>query len=95
MMMENNAGHSEITYVLFGKEAVKLYRLSLKTLLNSLDVEFRVGAYSSVKKFVSDTKEWNDFIEISKEDFLSLRSLSSEKTKRKKTKQSFLSKIFK
>ncbi len=93
--MENGIEHSEITYVLFGKEAVKLYKLSLKTLINSLNVNFRVGAYSSIKKFVNDTKEWDDFVEISKEDFLTLRKLTSKKTEHKAKKPSFLGKFFK
>ena len=93
--MRNDIEKSEITYVLFGKEAIKLYRLSLKTLINSLDVYFKVGAYSSVKKFVSDTQEWDDFIEISKEDFLTLRKIASEKDERKLKKRNFFSKFLK
>lgn len=93
--MINDSGNSEITYVLFGNEAVKLYKLSLKTLVNSLDVDFRVGAYVSVKKFVDDSKEWGDFVEISKDDFLLLRKISSKNTGIKTKKRSFFSKLFK
>ena len=93
--MTNDTGHSEITYVLFGKEAIKLYKLSIKTLMNSSNVSFRVGAYSSVKKFVNDTKEWDDFTEITKEDFLLLRKETVEQPKRKVRKKSILSRLFK
>lgn len=93
--MRTDIEQSEITYVLFGKEAIKLYRLSLKTLINSLNVDFKVGAYGSVKKFVSDTREWDDFVEISKEDFLTLRRISSKKEERKPKKRNFFSKFLK
>ena len=93
--MINDTGHSEITYVLFGKEAVKLYRLSPKALMNSLDVDFHVGAYSSVRKFVSDTKDWDDFVEIPKEDFLLFRNLPLKQSERRPKKKDFFSKLFK
>ncbi len=93
--MAKPAENSEITYVLFGKEAVKLYKVSLKVLINSLDVHFHVGAYSSVKKFVHDTQSWDDFTEISKEDFLTLRKLTNKNMIQKPKKRAFLSKLFK
>ena len=93
--MRNDLDDYEITYVLFGKEAIKLHRLSLKALTNSLDVNFRVGAYSSIKKFVNDTKEWDDFAEISKEDFLILRKINTNKVTYKSKKSTFLSRLFK
>lgn len=93
--MMNDTEHSEITYVLFGKEAVKLYKLSPKALMNSLDVHFHVGAYSSVRKFVSDTKEWDDFIEISKDDFLRLRHMPLKQPEKRPKKNAFFLKLFK
>ena len=94
-MMRNDKEDNEITYVLFGKEAIKLHKLSRRALMNSLDVNFRVGAYSSVKKFVNDTKEWDDFAEISKEDFLILRKMQTNKVDHKHKKRDFLSRLFK
>ncbi|NNC71163.1 MAG: hypothetical protein HKN90_10110 [Flavobacteriaceae bacterium] len=93
--MRNDLNDNEITYVLFGKEAIKLHRLSLKALTNSIDVNFRVGAYSSIKKFVNDTKEWDDFAEISKEDFLILRKINTNKVSYKSKKRTFFSRLFK
>ena len=92
--MRKDVENSEITYVLFGKEAIKLYKLSLKILMNSSDVDFKVGAYSSVKKFVNDTKGWDDYTEIPKEDFLLLRKISSDNDEVKTPKRGFLARFF-
>ena len=69
-----NVSDNEYTYVLFGKEAVDLYNVSLKLLLSSTSyVEYKVGAYNDVKRFMKEQKNWNVFIEIPENDYLYLK----------------------
>ncbi len=44
--IEDNA-----TYVLFGDEAVPIYKISIKHLLKTEDIDYTVGMYTSVKEF--------------------------------------------
>lgn len=84
-----------ITYVLLGKEAIMLYKTSVNTLIETTDVYFKVGAYSSVKKFVDDSSEWDDFVEISKEEFLLLEKHMADRKATKKVKKGCLSRFLK
>ena len=59
----------EYTYVMFGSEAIGLYKMSLSILLASSYVEYKIGAYIDVKQFVMETQKWDSFIEISESDF--------------------------
>ena len=86
-MMKNEIEKSDITYVLFGKEAIGLYKMSIRMLINSIEVDYKVGAYVSIKKFVDETKAWDDFLEISKQDFLLLRKVSQKTESPKKVKK--------
>lgn len=79
----NNERNSEITYVLFGKEAILTYKLSAETLLKNNDIKYKVGAYTSVRSFVNETQKWDGFIEITREDYEILKS-KEENIKRKK-----------
>lgn len=65
---------NEYTYILFGKEAVDLYKVSLKLLLSSTSyVDYKVGAYNDVKRFMKEQKNWKVFIEIPENDYLYLK----------------------
>jgi len=65
---------NEYTYILFGKEAVDLYKVSLKLLLSSTSyVDYKVGAYNDVKRFMQEQKNWKVFIEIPENDYLYLK----------------------
>jgi len=99
LKMENEL-EKEPTYVLFGNEAVRIYKMSLKLLVSSAHITYKIGVYSDVSKFVKDAQKWDDFIEISEEDYLKLnesylKSLSKDKSKRSKTHKSIISRIFK
>ena len=63
----------ELTYVLFGAEAIQIYNISLKMLLSSSHLVYKVGAYDDVKTFVDESKKWDDFIEINKSDYIALK----------------------
>ena len=72
--MKSYIGKEEYTYVLFGKEAVDLHTVSLKLLLASTSyVDYKVGAYNNVKRFMGEQKNWDKFIEIPKDDYLYLK----------------------
>lgn len=91
--MENDL-EKEPTYVLFGNEAIRIYKMSLKLLLTSNHITYKVGAYLDVSKFVNEAQNWDDFIEISEDDYLKLnisylRSLNSNKSKRIKKRSIF------
>jgi len=95
--MENDL-EKEPTYVLFGNEAIRIYKMSLKLLLTSNHITYKVGAYLDVSKFVKDAQNWDDFIEISEDDYLKLnesylKSINSDKSKRNKKRSIF--KLFK
>ena len=91
--MENDL-EKEPTYVLFGNEAIRIYKMSLKLLLTSNHITYKVGAYIDVSKFVKDAQNWDDFIEISEDDFLKLnvsylKSINRDKSKRIKKRSIF------
>jgi hypothetical protein len=92
---------NEFTYVLFGKEAVELYNVSLKLLLSSTTyVDYKVGAYKDVKRFMQEQKKWSEFIEIPESDYLHLKkhgfkSPLLEDTFRKKRKRFSILDLFK
>ncbi len=60
------------TYVLFGKEAIELYKSSIDTLEISTGLKYNVGAYTNVSAFIADKNRWNDFMTISKKDYARL-----------------------
>lgn len=66
----------EYTYVMFGGEAISLYKMSLSILLKSPYVEYKIGAYLDVKQFVQETQKWDSFIEISESDFKRIKKHS-------------------
>jgi len=66
----------EYTYVMFGSEAISLYKMSISILLASSYVEYKIGAYVDVKQFVQETLKWDSFIEISESDFKRIRKHS-------------------
>ena len=63
----------ELTYVLFGAEAIQIYNISLSMLLSSVHLVYKVSAYNDVKSFVNESKRWDGFIEITKEDYITLK----------------------
>lgn len=66
----------EYTYVMFGSEAISLYKMSLSILLASPYVEYKIGAYIDVKQFMHETQKWDSFIEITESDFKRIRKHS-------------------
>jgi len=91
--MENEL-EKEPTYVLFGNEAIKIYKMSLKLLVTSNHINYKVGAYVDVSNFVKEAQNWDDFIEITEDEYLKLkvsfvRSLNSDKQKRSKKRSIF------
>lgn len=72
--MMRRFAENEYTYILFGKEAVDLYNVSLKLLLSSTTyINYKVGAYNDVKRFMLEQKKWSAFIEIPEMDYLYLK----------------------
>lgn len=83
-MNEQEKENNEITYVLFGKEAVLLYKTSANSLLNTT-VNYKVGSYTSVKDFVHESQKWDSFIEITQEEYELLKGASKNKKPAKKS----------
>jgi len=72
--MKNYLEKEEYTYVLFGKEAIDLYNVSLKLLLSSTTyVDYKVNSYNDVKDFMFDQKNWDGFIEIPESDYMQIK----------------------
>jgi len=89
----------EYTFVLFGKEAIQLYEMSLNFLLSSSHVDCKVGAYNDVKKFVKESQNWNGFKEINEKDYLqikkhNLKSSFTQTTQSKKRKKFSILNLF-
>ena len=65
---------NDSTFVLFGKEAIDLYNVSLKLLASSTSyVSYKIGAYKDVKRFMKEQKNWDAFLEITESDYLHLK----------------------
>lgn len=91
--MENRRKET-YTYVLFGREAIQLYKLSMELLLDAINLKYKVGAYADVKQFVNESKKWDDFMEIDKDSYEKLKENNYAK-RRKKNKNGFsILKIF-
>lgn len=93
--MEKN-NKEELTYVLFGAEAIQIYNISISMLLSSAHLTYKVGAYDDVKTFVDESKKWDNFIEINKSDYVTLKkklvdkpSIENNKNLKKNSKPSF------
>ncbi|MCF6349284.1 MAG: hypothetical protein L3J20_13485 [Flavobacteriaceae bacterium] len=65
---------NSITYVLFGKEAIFIYQISLDKLLRTEDIKYDIGEFSTIKKFKEESEKWDDFIEIELEDYLKIKA---------------------
>jgi len=71
--MNYNSSENNHTYVLFGKEAVRLYNKSiLHLLITTKDISYKVEKYKEVKDFFLEQKNWKDFVEISSQDYIRL-----------------------
>jgi len=70
-MMENSQLENT-SYVLFGDDAIKIYKMSLKLLLSSRHVKYKVAAFQEVKPFMAEAANWDNYLEISKDDYLQL-----------------------
>lgn len=60
------------TYVLFGKEAIELYKYSIDKLVSSNNLKYNVGAYTSISAFITDKNCWYNFKVISKKEYTKL-----------------------
>ena len=60
------------TYVLFGKEAIELYKYSIDALVSSNNLKYNVGAYTTIGNFITDKNRWNNFKVISKKEYSKL-----------------------
>lgn len=66
--------HSEeqATYVLFGNEAINIFKVSPHLLIASEDINYDVGEFYDIKTFVQATNVWDAFLEIDKAAYLKL-----------------------
>ncbi len=66
-------GRNFLSYVLFGKEAIEIYNMSIVQLLITRDVKYNIGKFSSIEKFKNESKKWDDFIEIDYKDYIKIK----------------------
>ncbi|HBK71075.1 MAG TPA: hypothetical protein DDZ39_05350 [Flavobacteriaceae bacterium] len=64
----------ESTYVLFGGEAIQIYGLSINMLMSSTQLVYKVASYNEVSAFVTESKKWDDFMEIKEKDYILLKN---------------------
>jgi hypothetical protein len=86
----NNLTEDIATYVLFGDEAVSIYRVSIKQLLKTNNIDYTVGEYQSVKEFFKEKDNWGNYIEIGYSDYKTIKThLDTKLNKDKKRKKRF------
>lgn len=86
----SNQIESSATYVLFGDEAVSIYRVSIKQLLKAEDINYTVGEYLTVKDFFEEKNKWENYIEIDYSNYLTLKNhLDTKRGVLKKRKKRF------
>jgi len=86
----NNLKDNIATYVLFGDEAVSIYKVSIKQLLKTEDINYTVGEYFSVKEFFIEKDKWRNYTEISHLDYKTIKQFLDAKLKyQKKRKKRF------
>lgn len=75
------------TYVLFGSNAIELYKISIEELLKQRSIRFHIGKYSDLNEFFKERQRWDDCIEIPFQDFVKLdlyKNAQDQKSKKKK-----------
>ncbi len=93
-MMHNNTKDIP-SYVLFGCEAVYLYKISVKHLLHATNIEFNVKPLSSVKDFIKESEKWDDYIEIEHDEYQKIRlHLKKNPEFTGEVKKSFFARLF-
>lgn len=71
--IENNSENIP-TYILFGKFAIALYKMSVSRLLRSENVDYTIGEYTDVKEFFKEKENWDDCIEIEYDDYIKINN---------------------
>jgi len=69
----SNSTEDITTYVLFGDEAVSIYRVSIKQLLKTEGINYTVGEYQSVKEFFIEKDKWDNYIEIDYSNYKTIK----------------------
>lgn len=69
-----NCSVNSPSYVLFGKEALYYYHISLQHLLNAIDINYGVNAFTQIENFEKEKSKWNDYIEIDYHEYLKIKS---------------------
>ncbi len=64
-----NSTEDIATYVLFGDEAVSIYKISIKHLLKAEDINYEIGEFITVKSFFIEKNKWRNYIEIDYSDY--------------------------
>ena len=82
------------TYVLFGNEAISIYKKSINTLLDTKGIDYKIGKYISVKKFFEEKNKWEDYAEINYLEYITIKTHLEDKSQEKKSKKFSLSKLF-
>lgn len=90
----NNSKENIATYILFGDEAISIYKISIKHLLKAEDVIYKVGKYFTVKDFFEEKDKWKSYIEIDYSDYTAIKKHLKKKpefSKEEKKRFSFFS----
>ena len=90
----NNSEKNIATYVLFGDEAVSIYKISIHHLLTATDISYNVGKYVTVKSFFAEKDKWKKYVEISYTDYMTLKADLHTRLAAKKKKRFFFSNLF-
>ena len=66
------------TFVLFGKEAITMFKVSAERLIKTTDINYYVGAYTDVRAFVIEKNQRGPFVVINKKEYRKLSKNLSE-----------------
>ena len=83
----NNSERNIATYVLFGNEAISIYKKSIHQLLDTKGVDYKIGRYISVKKFFEEKNKWQDYAEINYLEYITIKTHLEEVIEQKKSKK--------
>ncbi len=78
--MVNNS-ENKIIYVLFGKEAIQLFSISIELLLEDMFIKYKVKSFNDTRAFIKENKKWDGYIEINKKDFFKINAYRKLVTK--------------
>ncbi len=69
-----NCSEKKIIYVLFGKEAIQLFSISIELLLEDKFIKYKVKSFNDTRAFIKENKKWDEYKEINRKVFFKINA---------------------